>query len=309
MPMPHPSGLAIDRNKGVVHVASTRNPNQIFDLAPAKGLLQRRDMTGRRLWGRPLLPKTSRFFPGSLYLHDLALIGGQLHANAVGHNAVVRFDAQGRFEPIWWPRCIERDGRPAFDRNYLQLNSIAAGKTPEDSYFSASADRISSRRPGHLNFPVDKRGVIFSGETREAAVRGLTRPHSARLHNSDLWVDDSGYGQLTVICDWVPQPVAQLPGWTRGLCFKDGIAFVGTSRIIPRFRRYAPGLDVPTSICGVHAVDVISGKILGSIEWPKGNQIFAVDWVTTDFTTGFPFTVSRRRSSLKELELFYAFEM
>jgi len=34
-----------------------------------------------------LIPLQSRFYPGALYIHDLALIGGRLHANAVGENA------------------------------------------------------------------------------------------------------------------------------------------------------------------------------------------------------------------------------
>jgi hypothetical protein len=39
-------------------------------------------------------------FPGSLYMHDVAFVGGRLHANAVGHNAVVRIDDAG-FRYAW----------------------------------------------------------------------------------------------------------------------------------------------------------------------------------------------------------------
>ena len=35
-----------------------------------------------------------------------------------------------------------------------------------------------------------------------------------------------------------------LPGWTRGLWFHGSTAFVGASRVIPRFSNYAPGFDV-----------------------------------------------------------------
>ena len=31
-----------------------------------------------------LLPVRARYLPGTLHLHDLALIGGELYANAVG---------------------------------------------------------------------------------------------------------------------------------------------------------------------------------------------------------------------------------
>ena len=93
-----------------------------------------------------------------------------------GRTLVVRLDDDGRVEAVWWPRCIETETGLATDRNYLQLNSIAAGPTVESSFFSASTDRLSARRPGHRNFAVDKRGVIFSGATREPVVRGLDAP-------------------------------------------------------------------------------------------------------------------------------------
>ncbi len=308
--MPHPSGIAVDRPRGVVHVASTRNPNQVYDLAPATGLLRRQEL-GRidrdLVDTRPLIPVRSRFFPGCLYMHDLAYVGDTLYANAVGQNAVIRLRGDGRYEPAWWPRCIEKGGRPAFDKNYIQLNSIAAGPSLAGSYFSASSDRLSTRRPGHQNFQVDKRGVIFSGRTREVIARGLTRPHSARLYRKQLWVDNSGYGEVGVVADGELTVVNRLSGWTRGLAFHRGIAFVGTSRVIPRFSRYAPGLDVETAECGVHAIDVKSGRILGSIIWPSGNQIFAIDWVPSSLTKGLPFTTNRRRSSGRERQLFYAF--
>jgi uncharacterized protein (TIGR03032 family) len=290
MRMPHPSGLAVDASRGVVHVASTRNPNQLYELEPVTG----DPRTGAEASGglRPLIPIRSRFLPGSLYLHDLALLGGRLYGNAVGHNAVVALGEPWRH--AWWPRSIERPEGPDFSRNYLQLNSIAAGTTLARSFFSASAATISARRPGQRNFPVDGRGVIFSGRTREPVVSGLTRPHSARLHGGRLWVANSGYGELCVIDDGRASVVARLPGWTRGLWLGEGIALVGTSRVIPRFRSYAPGLAVEQSLCGVHAVELASGVVLGSLRWPDGNQIFAIDALPAGMSEGFPFTVGRR---------------
>ncbi len=306
--LPHPSGLAADRARGVVHVASTRNPNQLYELGSVDQLVARQDIPPTPLEGRPLVPLRSRFLPGSLYLHDLALVGGALHANAVGHNAVVRFDAQGDYQYVWWPRCIETAAGPAFQQNYIQLNSIAAGDDLATSYFSASAETLSRRRPGHRNFPVDRRGVIFSGATREPIARGLTRPHSARLAGGRVWVDNSGYGELGFADRGRFEPVARLPGWTRGLCFHGDVAFVGTSRVIPRFRQYAPGLDVDASVCGLHAVEVPSGRVLGSLLWPYGNQIFAIDWMPNHLTSGFPFRAGPKRVSERTKHLFYAFQ-
>jgi uncharacterized protein (TIGR03032 family) len=271
-------------------------------------LLRRPDIGRHSSLGRPLLPTRSQFFPGSLYTHDLALIGGVLHANAVGHNAVVRISAAGTYQHVWWPRCIERGGEPLLAPNHIQLNSIAAGKSLRDSYFSASSDHVSRRRPGHSNYPVNRRGVIFSGRTREVIVRGLTRPHSARLHHGRIWVDNSGYGEVGYCEGGKLEVVARLPGWTRGLAFFGDYAFVGTSRVIPRFRQYAPGLVVDKCICAVHVLDLRSGRVMGSMVWSSGNQLFAIDWASRAVTDGFLFTPGRR-SNERERDVFYAFRL
>jgi uncharacterized protein (TIGR03032 family) len=306
--VPHPSGLAVDRERNIVYVASTRNPNQVYDLMPVTGFQPRLDMRMEDpLNERPLIPVRSRYYPGCLYLHDLALLDRALYGNAVGQNAVIRLKSDGGYQRVWWPRCIEEDAGPVFGRNHLQLNSMAAGKNLKTSYFSASTEKISPRRPGHRNFAVDRHGVIFSGKTREPIVWGLTRPHSARLFREKIWVDNSGYGEFGVVDHGSFLPVAQLPGWTRGLCFRQKVAFVGVSRVIPRFYRYAPGLDVRSSLCGVYAVHIESGQVLGSLTWPYGSQIFAVDWISNNAAGGFPFVVKDRRRSARIKKLFYLY--
>jgi uncharacterized protein (TIGR03032 family) len=306
MPMPHPSGLVVDRKRGVVHIASTRNPNQIYDLIPTNGFLVRDDVKNSGLNGKYLIPARSRFFPGCLYIHELGIIGEKLYANAVGQNTIIKIEDSGQFEFAWGPKCIEKKKGLVIESNHIQLNSIACGKDLKSSYFTASTDQITKRRPGHKNFPVDKRGVVFSGKTGLPVAHGLTRPHSARLHKGKIWVDNSGYGELGVVENGGFSPTLKLPGWTRGLCFYKDIAFVGTSRVIPRFKNYAPGLDVKESVCGVHAIDIKTNRILGSMIWPFGNQIFSIDWVDSGFVEGFPFSNKRRKE--KEKSFFYSFK-
>lgn len=294
--LPHPNGLAVDAVRGRVFLASTRNPNMVYEFAPCAGAL-----TGERLdpaLTGLLLPRQARYLPGCLYLHDLALIDGELYANAVGLNAVVHLRAADRVELAWWPRCIDADHGPKIDKNYLQLNSIAPGASLEASYFTASTATPGRRRPGHLNFPVDGRGVVFSGATREVAGTGLTRPHSARLCHGEVWVANSGYGQVGRIVAAKFEPVCRLPGWTRGLFFHRGLAFAGTSRVLPRYRHYAPGLDPEHGETGVHALELATGRVLGSLLWPLGNQLFAIDGLDRRLTSGFPF-VQGPAASLK----------
>jgi len=303
--LPHPSGVAIDRRNHRVYIASTRNPNMIYEFLPCSGFESHLGTVSLAPQTGTLLPNRARYFPGCLYVHDIALIDGRLHANAVGMNAVVELPDTGGYKRVWWPRCIDQ-GKDLFDRNYLQLNSIAAGNTVRDSFFSASAANPGARRPGHLDFPVDRRGVIFSGKTRQVVAGGLTRPHSARLINGSIWVDNSGYGEIGRIKDRVYQPVTRLPGWTRGLFHaRNGIIFAGTSRIIPRFRRYAPGLNWRTSKAGIHAIELRTGRLLGSLYWPNGNQIFAIEGVGTEHVCGFPLTGRGVSSSRRVGRLFF----
>jgi uncharacterized protein (TIGR03032 family) len=303
LPLPHPSGVAVDRRRNVVHVASTRNPNQIFELTPVNDLMPRPDVKKGDLQRTTLVPTRARMFPGSLYTHDLAFIGRQLYANAVGYNAVVRIGDEG-FDFAWWPRCAEGKGGRLIQQNHLQLNSIAAGTSLRSSYFSASTDTISRLRPGHPDFPVDRRGVLFSGATREPIAFGLTRPHSARLRRGRVWLLNSGYGEYGFVEDGAFRPVATLPGWTRGLCFHGRIAFVGTSRVLPRFRQYAPGVSIDRASCGVHAIDVSSGRVLGSLIWPGGDQIFGIEWVPRAVAEALPFVPG---AAAPPLTLFYAY--
>jgi len=76
---------------------------------------------------------------------------------------------------------------------------------------------------------------------------------------------------------------------------------VGTSRVIPRFRHYAPGVDLASSEAGVHAIDLRTGRVLGSLVWPMGNQVFAIEATGDLATIGFPFSGSRSRRQVERL--------
>ena len=301
LPLPHPSGIAFDARRNLLHIASTRNPNQVFSLAPITSMLPLHRLTAQPLLAeyRPMVPKLSVVVPGSFYLHDLALIDGRLHGAAAGRNTVICLDPPSLPHDSWWPRSVAHDDGPLTDRNYLQLNSIAAAATLQASYFTASSARPATRRPGHRDYRINRRGVIFSGATREPSTHGLTRPHSARLTANSLLAANSGYGEL--VSARLPSSsfdvICRLPGWTRGLAVIGDTALLATSRILPGFEQYAPGIEPAHATCGIHAIDLTSGKILASLLWPLGDQIFAVEAVPRAVTHGFLHAVGRSRPS------------
>jgi len=300
--LPHPSGIAVDRERGSMYVAATRNPNQIIEFRPSGSQLNRMKFRGKTA-SQLLLPARSKYYPGEYYFHDLAVCGDKLYANSVGMNSIIRvnMDNAAPEPPLWWPKCIEAKGKPDTRANYIQLNSIAIGDTLKKSFFSASGAKISARRPGHANYPVDKQGVIFSGATGEVIGTGLTRPHSARQYEGKVWVANSGYGEVGYIDNGMFKPVFRFDGWTRGLCFMDNILFVGVSRVLPRFRQYAPGIKSKKQVCAIVAVDITKGTILGDVQFPYGNQLFAIDFLSSAICSGFPFTTVKENKADKKI--------
>ncbi len=75
MPLPHPSGIAVNRTDGGVYVASTRNPNQVFEFRGAVAPTVTWEPRGRRgeavaagavvAVSGPTLPARSGVCPGS----------------------------------------------------------------------------------------------------------------------------------------------------------------------------------------------------------------------------------------------------
>jgi uncharacterized protein (TIGR03032 family) len=289
--LPHPSGIAVDHKNNCMYVAATRNPNQIIEFRVTKSHLGRLKFPGKPEMNL-LMPARSKYYPGEYYFHDLALCKNKLYANSVGMNCIIEVDMDSPTpeKPLWWPTCVDKNGTPDTRANYIQLNSIAIGDSLSKSFFSASGAKISARRPGHANYPVDKQGVIFSGKTGEVIATGLTRPHSARLHNGKVWVANSGYGEVGYIENGKLVPAFRFDGWTRGLCFVGNILFAGVSRVLPRFRQYAPGIKSLKQTCAIMAIDTEKGNVIGEIQFPYGNQLFAMDYMLSANCSGFPFT-------------------
>lgn len=281
--LPHPSGMFFDKQANELIVSSTRTPNQIFWMRPLgeKDLLS--DVVPADMempHGTMFLPYRSILLPGTFCIHDIAMMGGELYATITGHNFLAKLGASGGWERVWWPSLLDDMGRAAFDQNYLQLNSIAVGTKPEDSFFTAFSDQPTGPKPWKDGYGPKGKGVVFSGATRKVMVRGLTCPHSAKLHQDRLWLCNSGYGEIGFadLSSAQPefQPVAKANGFTRGLAIHGNIAFVGLSAVISFYEPYAPGLDPKKTECGIVAIDLNTGEQVAALTWDQGYQIYDV---------------------------------
>ena len=284
-----PRGWPSTRPAAVVYLASTRNPNQLYELEPVTALVEGGGGGGAVPAGNPLVPTRSAFLPGSLYLHDLALHrrnalrerrrtqrrGRARGRRALAARLVAALDRAGRR-----PRLLTQLPPAQLDRRRTDARSLVLLRLGGGDLGTA---------PGPPQLPGRRaRGDLLGRDARAgrdradaaalgAPPRGGALGRQQRLRRARPRIDGDRASVVSV-----------LPGWTRGLWLGDGLAFVGSSRVLPRFRAYAPGLEVEASECGVHVVELASGAILGSLLWPAGNQIFAIEAVPASLTAGFP---------------------
>ena len=123
------------------------------------------------------------------------------------------------------------------------------------------------------------RQIDAGGQTGVA--RGLSMPHSPRLHDSRLWVLESGTGRLLLVdaATGRSETVAELPGFARGLAFAGHCAFIGLSKI--RETSTFGGLPIAERLtelkCGVAVVDLQRGEIVGTLDFQTAvEEIFDV---------------------------------
>jgi uncharacterized protein (TIGR03032 family) len=127
-------------------------------------------------------------------------------------------------------------------------------------------------------------GVVVDVRSNEVVLRGLSMPHSPRWYKDQLWLLNSGAGEL-----WAADVktgrhvvVCALPAYLRGLSFAGPYALIGMCQI--RERHIFGGLPVqqkhPRLLCGVAVVDLRSGAVAGMFEFTGGVQeLFEVQFL------------------------------
>jgi uncharacterized protein (TIGR03032 family) len=226
---------------------------------------------------------------GQIAVHEVAWAAGphpqplsqggrgeqELWAVNTRFSCLCTFDPRYSFVPRWRPPFVTalapedrchlnglglRDGRPWY--------VTALGATDDSAGWRANKARG---------------GILMDVPSGEVMARGLSMPHSPRWYDGRLWVLESGAGSVAVVdpATGRREPVALLPGFTRGLDFFGPFAFVGLSQVresalfsgIPITDR----LPVEERACGVWVVDTRTGQTVAFLRFESGVQeVFAV---------------------------------
>jgi len=221
------------------------------------------------------------FATGRLDIHDLAFDRRGLLLANTRFNCVVRPSERLSFLRHWQPWFVPNVVRK--DCCHLNGLGMRAGRLAMVTAFCESEAPGAWREGNRF-----QSGVLIDVRAGRVAARGLCMPHSPRWHAGRWWLCDSGHGRLSTFdpADGTCEPVADLPGFTRGLTFAVGRAIVGLSRIRKRHILDAPPVrERWTALrAGVALVDPARGVETGSLEFVRGGrEVYDVAFLPAGF--------------------------
>ena len=207
----------------------------------------------------------NKHFTGDIRIHEIAFAQGELWIAATNFSCLATLDAEHSFVPRWTPPFISSLG----PEDRCHLNGLCV-IDDEVRYVTALGE---TDEPGGWRENKASGGILIDVQSGETVLEGLSMPHSPRWFDGRMWVLESGKGTISVadLDAGTVETVAELPGFTRGLLFAGGVAFVGLSQVretatfggLPLMER----LD--ERLCGVWAVDPQSGNILGFLRFEE----------------------------------------
>jgi uncharacterized protein (TIGR03032 family) len=267
---PKPMGLAVD---GPRLLLATRDEVILLANAPALARDFKLEEPGR--YDALYLPRV-RYLTGDLNVHDVAVGSDGPWITATRFSCLARLSQAYSFVPAWNPPFVS-DVVPE-DRCHLNGLAMVDGR-PRYITCLGTTDTPGGWRPNKADG-----GVVVDVADGSVRLRDLSMPHSPRWTGGQLWLLDSGRGELlrTDPVAGTREVVCGLSGYLRGLCLVGPHALVGLCQI--REKHIFGGLPVQQKyeklLCGVAVVDTRSGTRVGLMEFTSGStELFEVAWL------------------------------
>ena len=263
-----PMGLALDGRRLAVGTTI-----QVWEYEDVPAVAARLEPAGSH--DSCYLPRASHV-TGNIQGHEMAYgLGGELWVVNTRFSCLCTIDRSATFTPRWRPPFVT--ALEPTDRCHLNGLAMQDGRP---RYVTALGETDAA---GGWRADKARGGILMDVETGEILTRGLSMPHSPRLHLGKLWVCESGAGTLGFIdpVSGYYEAVGEAPGFTRGLDFAGGLAFVGLSQVresavfsgIPITERLAP----EDRTCGVAVIELETGRLVAMLRFDTTVQeIFAV---------------------------------
>lgn len=212
---------------------------------------------------------------GEVLIHEMAWLADTPELCFVNtrFSCLCTLDRDHSFVPRWRPSFIS--ALAPEDRCHLNGLGVVGGDV---RYVTAlgETDTAGGWRANKRNG-----GILMEVPSGEVLLRGLSMPHSPRWYRGKLWLLESGKGAIGTVDLSARryQPVAELPGFTRGLDFLGDLAFVGLSQV--RESAVFSGLPLTERLtertCGVRVVNLVTGRTVAFLNFEDAVQeIFAV---------------------------------
>ena len=260
-----PTGIALDGGKLAL---SAKNKIWIFGKTG-----ELRDLDGKAQSHDICFAPRKAYVTGDIAAHEMAFINGTLQIVNTRFSCLCTLDDDNSFIPGWRPRFVTA----LAPEDRCHLNGMAIDKTGIRFVSALGETNVKEGwRPTKA-----EGGIIIDIHSGEILSRGLSMPHSPRLHGGHLWILNSGRGELEVVDQrsGKRQTIVRLPGFLRGLDFHKNLAFIGVCKI--REKKTFGNLPIETMFpeleCGIYVVNVQSGSVVGFIRFTKGvEELFDV---------------------------------
>lgn len=221
------------------------------------------------------LPRSSHV-TGNIQGHEMAWgVEEELWVVNTRFSCLSTLDRSASFTPRWRPPFVS--ALEPTDRCHLNGLAMVEGRP---RYVTALGE---TDEPAGWRANKARGGLVMDVGSGEVLGRGLSMPHSPRWYAGRLWVCESGAGTLGYLDENTGryEPIAEVPGFTRGLDFAGGLAFVGLSQV--RESAVFSGIPITERLseqertCGVSVVELATGRVVALLRFETAVQeVFAV---------------------------------